>query len=534
MSKSSRARRGLGLTAGALALALTLTACGSGEGSSDSEKGNSAFTVAVAALPESLDPQVIVSGVNVPYTVWSSTLLSRSIAQDGSVELAGELAEDWTVEEDGSIRITLKEAVSSYGNTLTSEDVLWSFQRMLALDPSTTFMLGISGFNAEDIVTVVDERNLVLNAKAANVLSEASLSVYTTTILDSTEVKKHATADDEWASKWLAENTATFGAYNVTSFSPGEDVRAEANPDWFGGEPGFDEVVIKAIPEASTRKQLLEAGDIDYAAGILRADLAAIESNDDLAVYSADLTSTDMIAFNYTFKPFKSADVRRALAMALDRDAIIEGAYQGVAKAAAFQVPELSWTSLVSKDLEGAYGYDVDEAKSLLAKAGFADGFSFELAVNDNRPGPQASAAAILIKQQLAEIGVEVTINQVASAADFSEGKKGKFTAWIDHNNALLPDPGYAAWVAAGNGNILMSGADTVASPKIAELTPKLFAAGDNRADVLTEYLQVLQNDTLLVPLAEKNEISVLRADITGWEKNPENETVHPALLSRK
>lgn len=532
MNNHSRARRGLALTTGALALALTLTACGSGTDSSDA--GNESFTVAVAALPESLDPQVIVSGVNVPYTVWSSTLIARSIADDGTVDLTGELAESWSVEDDGSIRIHLKDATSSYGNHLTSDDVVWSFERMLALDPSTTFMLGISGFDVEDIVTVIDDKNLTLNAKSQNVLSEAALSVYTTTILDSTEAKKHATADDEWASKWLAQNTATFGAYNVTEFSPGEDVRAEANPDWFGGDPGFDEVVIKAVPEASTRKQLVESGDVDYAAGILRADMAAVEANDDLAVHTADLTSTDMIALNYEFEPFKSAKVRRALAMALDRDAIVEGAYQGMAKPAEYQVPESSWTAMVPGGISGAYGYDVAQAKALLAEAGYAHGFEFELAVNDNRPGPQAATAAILVKQQLADIGVDVTINQVASAADFSEGKKGKFTAWIDHNNALLPDPGYAAWVAAGNGNILMSGADAVASKKVAELTPQLFGAGEARTKVLTQYLQTLQDDTLLLPFAEKNEITVLRSDITGWENNPENETVHPALLGRR
>ena len=158
---------------------------------------------------------------------------------------------------------TLREAKSQFGNPITSQDVKWSVDRMVNSKgvPIAKILMGIGGWDTANPITVTDDKKFTINVAKPNAVSVSILSTFFMTIYDSVEAKKHATADDPYAYKWLGENTATFGPYQVRSVRPGQGGRAlTANKNYFRGTPKVTDVVVRAVADTSTGSSWPRAG----------------------------------------------------------------------------------------------------------------------------------------------------------------------------------------------------------------------------------------------------------------------------------
>ena len=213
------------------------------------------------------------------------------------------------------------------------------------------------------------------------------LTLWNLSPLDSTEALSPATEEDPWASEWLSANSATYGPYQVTSFEPGESIRLAANPGWPNGTVGYDEVIMQQVPDASSRLQLLERGEVEYAAGLQPEQFASLQESDTVDTTTRVGNTIVMLETNHAFEPFQDARVRHALAHAIDREAIVEGPMQGFAGVLTNQLP----SGLEQPTPPEPYTYDPDLARDLLAEAGYEDGFEFPLTINLTRPGPRHS-----------------------------------------------------------------------------------------------------------------------------------------------
>lgn len=528
-SRIGRGGRPARLVGLALALALTATACSSGDSSDDSSTGSvdadsaastetedgggeasGTFRMAVPTVVSNIDPAVYEGTPSTELEMaWAGTLYEFADPDGVSDDMLGMtglesvepfLVESDEVEDDGSLVVTLKEAVSPYGNTLTAEDVAWTIDRVYGSgDFVGQFVLSVARVDAEDPVEVIDDRTFRLNVTEPNPFVRGVLTLWNLSPLDSTEVQAHATEDDPWASEWLKENTATYGPYQVTSFAPGESITVAANPNWIGDAPGFSDVVMRQVPDASSRLQLLNRGEVEYAAGLQPEQFASLEGSDSVATRTRVGNTMVMLELNHEFEPFSDVRVRQAIAHAIDREAIVEGPMQGYAGVLGNQIP----SGLEQPEAPEPYTYDPEEARRLLEEAGYADGLEFPLAINLTRPGPYAEQIAVLLESQLEAVGMSVDIETVAASSEFEDRKtNGQLTAWLGANTPIIPEAWYFMQLEHHSTDAFQNWKG-YASSELDEMLAELrdIPLGDERDAAIAEIHDFLMGDVPYVPI---------------------------------
>ena len=493
------------------------------------------LTMALSGLPTNVDPAVLqgrpslvtaqgVVSTLVRYTHEPSPGLSLHSPQD----VMGELAESFEVNEDGSVTFTLREAMSPYGNTVTSADVAWSFDRMIARDGIARFLMFLSSIDREGPITVIDDRTFTLNVTGRNILTVPVLTYYALGILDSVEAQANATDDDPWAADWLAANSSTFGPYQVEGLAPGEEVRLVKNPNYWNADAvDIDRIIMRSIPDAGNRLLLIGSGDADFVADLTFDLFASVASGGEYALAYEDArdTNLDELSLNNRFPPFDDPIVREAVSLAIDREALIAGAYGG------FGVPgryPLS-TAIPQPDplpLTAGARYDPELARSLLAQAGYPDGFSFTLTINPTRPGPHAEAVAVIIASQLREVGLDATIETIASPADFNAAVSGgEMEAWLYSVRPILSEPAYTIPLLFTSNGFAADGLgyEGYANDRVDELSDLILAEdpGPDRDVLIDEARIILATEFPFVPLVETIIPWVFREDLQGARPNP-------------
>ena len=210
---------------------------------------------------------------------------------------------------------------------------------------------------------------------------------------------------------------------------PGSQLTLRANPDYQLGAPGFDLLVISVVDKSNLLPSLI-AGDLDYYAfgGSVTAEAARTAEAGGIAVLEGTVPTTfyELMLNNETID---SAAIRRAINLALDKEALCLHTAQGYgAPAASDLTPGTAYASSLT------WARDVEGAKALLAEGGY-DGRTYKLACTSNRSG-----LAALMQQQLAQAGVDVLIETVDSATLFSGMAEGRYDMAIaSHTPGPLP-----------------------------------------------------------------------------------------------
>lgn len=488
------------------------------------------FTMIFPAVPSNVDPAVY-QGRPTGETTQSvvSTLVRYVPLPDGATALQGpadlqaELAESWTQEDSGSYVFTLREALSPYGNQATSADVLWTFQRGLETDFITPFLLSVGGIDRENPIEVIDDRTFRLVAPNANSLTLPVLTWYGMGILDSVEAQAHATDEDPWATEWMATNSASYGAYQVESMIPGEEIRLTRNPNYWGaGSVTVENVVMRAVPDAGSRMLLVGAGEVDFVGG-LTFDLfqsVVAAAGDGIEPIAGLDVNLDKLSLNTRFAPFDDVRVRQAISLALDRDALIAGAYAGLGNPGLYPIS----TAIPQPDppTDVAARYDPDAARALLAEAGLADGFEFTLSINPSSgPGPYAEQVAVLIQDQLRDVGIGVSIDLISSPADFNTATRGgELDAWLFGTRPLVNDVAYFLLLAVGPMSVKLEG---YGSEAVDDLLGRIVAEplGPARDALMAEMQSLLATEVPYVPLVETVLPWVHLGEFGGIAPNP-------------
>ena len=467
------------------------------------------FVMAVAAVPSNADPAVTEGKPSTELNpMFAGTLLQYVKPDPGATtwpspaDVEPYVAESVTPIEDGYRFVLRDDAVSPYGNTITSEDVRWSFDRIIANDGVGRFLLSWGGgIDLEGPIRVIDDRTfdlVVLDTN--NPYSLAVLTYHHMVPLDSVEVLSHATDDDPWGAEWLSTNSASFGSYMLESITPGEELRLVPNPNWWGAAPDIDLIVVRAIPDAAGRLQLLQAGEVDFADKLTLAQFASLGG--DLQAIAAKGNTTVPLVLNSSFEPFADVRVRQAISSAIDRDALVQGPMQGSAKAALYQV--LSEVPQPPPPGDPAT-YDPDRARALLAEAGYGDGLAFTMTINPVRPGPFSEDIAVLMKAQLAEVGIDMGIEVMASSADFqAQLQEGALQAWLSSQTPGISDPQFA-WLLVHHSAKAFENAHGYNNPRIDELIDLMAFTqyGPDRDAMVLEAHEILIAEVPWVPLIE-------------------------------
>jgi peptide/nickel transport system substrate-binding protein len=347
-------------------------------------------------------------------------------------------------------------------------------------------------------MTKVDDDTVKYHLTAPSPIALSVLATGFMGILDSTEAKKHVTGGDPWAGDWLKANTAGFGAYSVTSFKPDEEMRLQANPNYFGDKPDFTTVVIRNVPDGASRAQLLRSGEVDIATELPLDQLGDIEGSDGARVLQQPDVQRHNLVITSGDPELGDPVVRQAVSQAIDREGLVKAVYQGYAEPAQTAIHSALF------DQDEALTYDPEAARTAIAKAAGGKRLSMELSISLARPGPYAETIARLIQGDLAKAGVDVKINSVASSATFEgDVSGGKYQSYLYTERPSQPDAGFDLFLYLSSGSPLNnSGYSNPAFDKLsrAALTTP---AGKERDRVIGEAVGILEKDLPLIPLVE-------------------------------
>lgn len=334
----------------------------------------------------------------------------------GSEAFIGAGAESYEVSEDGTVYTfhLRQDAKFADGTPITAADYEYTLQRALEGPGYITLLTGFMAVTSMAQVEVVDDYTLTITASQPAALAEIILSFQVVGAMSQTTAEANATADDPWAENYFRTNSNSSGPYIITSWNPGVEYVFEPNPNYWRGADYFHncKVIFRVVPDAATREQLLRAGDVDVALGVPYSDLAELEADPDITIHHIPTTRVYHAGMNMNQEPFDDVNVRKAVSMVVPYQAIVDNVIYGYGANPGSPIAEgmVTHTDEFFTYPQGT----VDEAKAMLAAAGYPNGFTVDLVV------PQEDQArvdsATWIQSGLAQIGVTVNVNALPIA----------------------------------------------------------------------------------------------------------------------
>lgn len=326
------------------------------------------LTIVLPRSLESLDPHGAHS-VEEATAVVLSMVLDTLVARDpDSGELLPSLATEWEAIDDRTWQFTLREGVMLHdGSEFTSEDVKASLERVLELEgPLAPLWALVESVEAPDPLTVV-----ITSSEPVGTVPVSSTLLFIGPAAGISE-------DGFWNAP------VGMGPFRFVSWTADSELVVEANPDYWGGSPGLERVIVRDIPEPAARVTALETGEIQFTYGLSADQLPGLQENADLVIDSTPTFAYYFNWFNAQREPFTDARVRQAMCYALDVDTMVSELMTGIGQRAQAPIP----STVFGFAPQTPYEYDPERAIALLTEAGFPDGFETTLQWNPDS-GPQ-------------------------------------------------------------------------------------------------------------------------------------------------
>ncbi len=339
---------------------------------------------------DSLDP----AGNPVNEIIWPDQNVYDRLVQaspDGN-SIVPDLASSWNISNDGMTYVFhLRDAKFQNGAPVTSADVVYSLNREIPYSNGWGFLI-----NSVKTITATDARTVTMKLKHPWPPLLADLAIYAMAIMPADLLKKEGNK--------FFDHPIGSGPFQYVSWQKGSTITLKRNPLWWGPKPYLDTVKLVNVPNDNTRVLQLQGKQADIIETPPSNLLSQIAANPDLVVNLFPSTRVDFLQVDEHFPPFKDVKVRQALNYAIDRNAIIRIALSGHGTPAGSAMPPmLYWDPNVKP-----YPYDPARAKALLAQSSYPHGFKcFLIEVSGDLYG---NAAAVIIKSELAQIGIDVTI----------------------------------------------------------------------------------------------------------------------------
>ncbi len=341
------------------------------------------------------------------------------------------------------------DAVFASGNKLTSKDVAWSVNRVLNMKDSNAYsnVKNVSKVEAPDDYTVV----FTLAEPDASFLVKLTSNAFC--ILDSEVVKQHGGSDSgsDTAKTWLDTTSAGSGPYVIKSWTPKEQLVLEKNSNYWGTASNIDTIILKEMPSVDAQITALQNGEIDIALGLNSETAKQLEGKEGITISNG---ATALMTFlvmsrDQSLSPeMSNPKVQEAVRYALDYEGYLTLGGEGCTIPLNFV--QDGFSGALTRD---SGSRDLEKAKALMAEAGYADGFDITLTcANNNSEGLEWSTIAQKVKQDLAEININVNIETLEATLVYEKMRDASMPLYVmfwspdyyDINNqfAFLPGTG--------------------------------------------------------------------------------------------
>ena len=437
-------------------------------------------------------------------------------------EIGPGLAESYDISEDGlTYTFNLREGVVFQdGSEMTSEDVVWSINRSLniAHPDGASFLIGsITSIEAPDdstVVITISEPNSTflarLNYTVATVLPSDS-DVYT-----APDAKLEAPSDDDAGAETLLEEAESYivsdqivgtGPYQMTDYQPGVSMTLERFEDYWGEAPAIDTVRIVFYESTTQMRNALAAGEIDMAVNDLDpTETSSLEGEEGIEILTDAGGRTSYMVVDVTQPPFDDPAVRRAVAATIDRQRIVDEAFEGQASPLFSMIPE-------------NFDVSADHISDIEVELSTDSPIEFELWYPADRYTNQAEVAEI-ISRSLNESGLfNVTTNTSEWATEYSTHlNDGAYPIYLLgwYPDYLDPDDYIEPFYHSEKTFIGFYGSEEMDSLITAEQEAE--PGTPERAEIFDEIQQLAATDMPFIPLYSEGQEAYFNERVQGVE----------------
>mgnify|MGYP004495841941 FL=1 len=552
--------RNIAAAAMAGALAVSLAACGSsastgtanatGEAADAAEAGSTGFTVQLGPNPETLDPALnaAIDGGNTLITIEEPLLII-----DENNEVQPGQAESYEVSDDGlTWTFHMRDGLKwSDGSDLTAADFEYSFKRLASPDTAAPYaetVVGmIDGYQDaignpdEDGNTTTDPDWDALNVHASEDGKTLTVQLsYPCSYFDklasfvATSPVQQATVEangDAWCTE--PDTYVCNGPYMITEWTPSERIVLSKNPYYVGGWDSSkivsDTITLLLLEDSSASYAAYNSGEAQLVKDVPTDEIPSLTRAEDGGdFYLDEIMGTYYISLNDQEEPFTDVRVRKALSLAIDRDYVANTIMQGIYTPA---------TALVGPGIVDENGYFMDnanggepyisddyeanleEAKSLLAEAGYPDGEGFPTITYSANDAGYHIPVAEYLQQAWGELGITMNIDKVEwssfipmrRAGDYDISRNGWSMDYNDPSNML-------ELFTTNNGN----NDGKYANPEFDQvIEDSRVADKTTHFEKLHEAEDILMNDAACIPVAYYNDFWLQSPSLKGTWHSP-------------
>lgn len=464
-----------------------------------SKEGNAdTLVVAVSTEPTSLDPQnnSLLAGMTVERQIYDTLVC----IDNETGEIKPNLAAEWYWEDDLTLNMTLRDDVYfQNGEKLTSDDVIFTIQRLAEGSATASLYASFDGANS----VAVDDTHVQIKfsniyAPALTMLGNVRASIVCKSYVESV-------GNDEFARKPMGT-----GAFSFADWITGDRINLTRNESCWNNVPSYKKLVIRFVTDQTARMIELETSGVDITMELASSDIESLLAGvEGCNVYSADGYKQYWLGFNETDPQLSNVKVREAIALALDVNQMVQAAYGVSAKT----MDSCLGTGLFGYVSMPSYEHNLEQAKSLLAEAGYAEGLTIDLVISQ---AAWNTKMAEIIQAFLSQIGITVNIQTFDGATESSMRANGEETMFIGNLTCNTGDADQ--WFALMTENSTKKSdrkTDATLNQMIADAKSELDVESRKRKYV--ELQQYVYDNVLVIPLAQAIQYYGVRNYVTGF-----------------
>lgn len=494
------------------------------------------LTAAYAAEPSSIDPLYHNLG---PNNATRKHMFDALVGQDENLVVMPELAESWETSADGlTWTFNLRRGVKFHdGGDFTSRDFLYTICRIPNVPNSPSSMAGF--IKSAETITAPDAHTIQATTAAPYPLlltDFASFGVLSASANGHDGPVEYTRdgcpgIDSYPDSNAYNDGTAAIGTgpYKFVSYTPGESIVMERNDDYWGDAPHWERITIRTISNEGARVAALLAGDVDVIEKPPVQDLERLRNDPNVNVVQGASSRVIYIHFDHVGEPspgiegtdgrnpLKDLRVRKAISLAIDRPLIVDRIMGGLAEPARQLVPGFMRGSDPAIGLEQP---STEEAKRLLAEAGYPNGFKVVLGTPNDRYINDAKVAQA-VAQMLTRAGIETEVDAMTKSVFFSRRNKYEFSLYLagwGASGAGMASP-LRALVASQNKEKGLGGTNRgrYSNPELDAVIEKALATVEPEAHdaLLRQASRIVVEDVAILPLHYEVTPWALRAGLT-------------------
>ena len=437
------------------------------------------------------------------------------VGANDKFELTPNLAESWKQINDTCWEFKLREGVKFHnGDEMAADDVKTSLDNIVRLSPSTAMLMSY------DYAEPVGRYSIRIHTTELNPLVPGVLHCPDTAIVST---KSYDTNGN-------FVNPIGTGPMKVESFDEqtGELVVVK-NTEWWGGDPGFDKMIMRGYEIPSTRSMMIENGDVDFTTDPPYSEINRLDALPGIHVEKYNTPRIYKLDVNLAHETLADLNVRKAISHAIDRTGIVDNVLYGVGTpAGGVFLPSMTWSN---KSLS-PYTYDPSLAKQYLAKAGWTDtngdgyvdkggkNLHIKICTYTERPGLTPMQEAV--SANLKAVGIEVEEVSMENSALSAAMADGNWDLYLSATNlAMVPDPEYVlkSWYTTTGTSNKAGYSNTNVDRLITE--GHYISSLNERYDHFREIEGIVYEELPTINIAYYGVAIVMKDTVTGYKFDP-------------